>query len=84
MGADGWLDMIGTLGFPVAICLILLCYIIRLDNLHKEEVDGLTITYQKQVQELVEKHHNECQQLSNALNNNTIVMKQILEHMRKG
>lgn len=84
MGADGLFNMIATLGFPIVLCLILLWYIIRLDNLHKDEVDELTRTYQAQVQELIDKHHSECQQLSNALNNNTTVMKQILEHMRKG
>lgn len=77
------LDTIGTVGFPIAVCLILMWYIFKTTESHKAEVKNLTTTYEKQVQELIDKHQQECTELSNALNNNTIVMKQILERMRK-
>ena len=33
--------IITTLGFPIAVCLILFYYIYQQQKLHKEEVDGL-------------------------------------------
>lgn len=84
MGAESLFTLVGTLGFPVAICLILIAYIAKRDAMHKEEVDNLSAAYQAQVKEMVDNHHKECTDFANALNNNTVVMKQILEHMRKG
>lgn len=77
------LNLIGTLGFPVAVCVILLWYVFRLMDAHKVEVKELTKMHEKQVQELIDKHQQECKELSTALNNNTIVMTQLLEQMRK-
>ena len=34
-------NIITTLGFPVAVCLILFYYTYQQQKLHKEEVDGL-------------------------------------------
>lgn len=80
---NGIVNLISTIGFPIAICLILMWYIFKTQEAHKVEVSNLTEVYESQVQTLVEKHQAECTQLSTALNNNTIVMKQILEHIRK-
>lgn len=77
------MQMIATVGFPCAVCLILLWYIFKSGETHKSEVKTLTRTYEENVQQLMEKHEKECRELSEALNNNTVVMSQILEHIRK-
>lgn len=77
------LSVISTVGFPIGVCVLLLWYIFRMLESHKAEVKSLTKTYEAQVQSLIEKHEAECRELSEALNNNTVVMSQILEHIRK-
>ena len=77
------LDMVTTVGFPIVICFLLLWYIFRIIEAHKEEMHEVTTTYKKQVQDLGDKHQQECKDLATALNNNTIVMTQILEQMRR-
>lgn len=78
------LSIISTVGFPIATCLILMWYIFKASETHKSEVKNLTTTYEKQVTELIAKHQQEIKEMTTALNNNTVVMNQILEHMRKG
>lgn len=83
MDITSFFEVFASVGFPVAVCGVLLWLIYDSNKMHKAEVKNLTATYEKQVMELIEKHQAECKQLSDALNNNTIVMTQILEHMRK-
>lgn len=64
--------LIGSVGFPVALCIGLLWYLMKLQQTHKEELV-----------ELQNAHKEESDKLSEAISNNTIVMQQILEHMRK-
>ena len=64
--------LVGSVGFPVALCLGLLWYLLKLQQTHKEELV-----------ELQNAHKEESDKLSEAITNNTIVMQQILEHMRK-
>ena len=64
--------LIGSVGFPVALCIGLLWYLMKLQQTHKEELV-----------ELQNAHKEESDKLSEAITNNTIVMQQILEHMRK-
>lgn len=53
--------LVGSVGFPVALCIGLLYYLFKVQRDHKEETD----------------------QLKDAINNLNVVMKQILEHIRK-
>lgn len=53
--------LVGSVGFPVALCVGLLYYLFKVQKDHKEETD----------------------QLKDAINNLNVVMKQILEHIRK-
>lgn len=77
------LNLIGTVGFPITVCLLLMWYIVNSNKRHTEEVTELSENYKAEVTTMLETHKQECKDLSTALNNNTVVMKQILEHMRK-
>lgn len=52
-------SVISTVGFPITLTLILLCYIYDSNNKHKEEID----------------------KMSEALNNNTIALTKLLDRM---
>ena len=64
--------LIGSVGFPVALCIGVLWYLIKLQQTHKEELG-----------ELQKSHKEETDKMTEAIQNNTVVLQQILEHMRK-
>lgn len=59
---DNILQAISTVGFPIALTLILLWYIYDSSNKHKEEID----------------------KMSEALNNNTLALTKLLDRMERG
>lgn len=58
---DNILQAISTVGFPIALTLILLWYIYDSSNKHKEEID----------------------KMSEALNNNTLALTKLLDRMER-
>lgn len=58
---DNILQAINTVGFPIALTLILLWYIYDSSNKHKEEID----------------------KMSEALNNNTLALTKLLDRMER-
>lgn len=58
---DNVLQAISTVGFPIALTLILLWYIYDSSNKHKEEID----------------------KMSEALNNNTLALTKLLDRMER-
>lgn len=54
-------QLIGSLGFPIAMCLYLLYHMNKVEELHKEEMNNVT----------------------EALNNNTLALTQLSERMLK-
>lgn len=58
---DNILQAISTVGFPIALTLILLWYIYDSCNKHKEEID----------------------KMSEALNNNTLALTKLLDRMER-
>lgn len=69
---DTAMTMITTVGFPIA-CVIFMALFVReqLSN-HKEEM-----------REQAERHKEETDKMTEAINNNNVILSQILEHMRK-
>ena len=57
---DNILQAISTVGFPIALTLILLLYIYDSSNKHKEEID----------------------KMSEALNNNTLALTKLLDRIK--
>lgn len=58
---DNILQAISTVGFPIALTIILLWYIYDSSNKHKEEID----------------------KMSEALNNNTLALTKLLDRMER-
>lgn len=58
---DNILQAISTVGFPIALTIILLWYIYDSSNKHKEEID----------------------KMSEALNNNTLALTRLLDRMER-
>lgn len=58
---DNILQAISTVGFPIALTLILLWYIYDSSNKHKEEID----------------------KMSEALNNNTLALTKLLDRIER-
>lgn len=58
---DNILQAVSTVGFPIALTLILLWYIYDSSNKHKEEID----------------------KMSEALNNNTLALTKLLDRMER-
>lgn len=72
----GIMETIGTfvsnLGFPIAICIVMIWVIYTMNKANKEELANIRTS-----------HKEESDQMRNAIENNTVVMKQILEHYRQ-
>lgn len=65
-------NIISSMGFPIAMC-VLMCYYIKYtqDN------------YRKDINDLNEKHKEESTKLVQAINNNTLVIKELSERLNK-
>ena len=65
-------QLISSIGFPIAMC-VLMCYYIKYtqDN------------YRTDINSLNEKHKEETTNLVQAINNNTIVIKELSERLNK-
>lgn len=63
-------QLISSIGFPIAMC-VLMCYYIKYtqDN------------YRSDINDLNEKHKEESTKLVQAINNNTIVIKELSERL---
>ena len=59
MDANSLTNIVGTLGFPVVMCLMFFKYIKQMTEQHKQEV----------------------KELSEAVNNNTLVMQQLIDKL---
>lgn len=64
--------LIGSLGFPIVMCVILL-------KQNRENSEN----FMKQLQDTESVHKEEIDTLRECVNNNTLVQQQILEHIRK-
>ena len=65
-------QLISSIGFPIAMC-VLMCYYIKYtqDN------------YRTDINNLNEKHKEESTKLVQAINNNTVVIKELSERLNK-
>ena len=62
------LQVVQTVGFPIAVCLICFWYIYRMQTSHEE-----------QITKMQQEHKEETEKLTSALNNNTIVMQKLVD-----
>lgn len=63
-------EAISNLGFPIAACIALAWYVRNRDKAHKEEIEKRD-----------KLHKEEIDKLSNVVENNTLVLNKIYEHI---
>lgn len=62
--------LISTFGFPIVCCLILMYYVFKLNETHKQEIN-----------EIMKEHKDEVNKMTEAINSNTLVMTKLLERL---
>ena len=65
-------SFISTVGFPIAVACVCMYYVKYQNDKHREEVSMLN-----------DKHHEEMKQVTQAINNNTVVVSQLCEILKK-
>jgi len=70
MGINEMVQLVGTLGFPIFMCLALAYYVKYTTDRQREEVSKLN-----------EQHQNEIQNVTYAINNNTIALTKLCEKL---
>lgn len=63
-------EAISNLGFPIAACIALAWYVRNRDKAHKEEIEKRD-----------KLHKEEIDKLANVVENNTLVLNKIYEHI---
>lgn len=67
------IELVGSLGFPIAMCIAFFWQINKKDS-----------TYLEQLQTQDQLHDEQIEKISTALNNNTLVLTQLLERLGGG
>ena len=70
MDATQIVQIVSTLGFPIAMCLLFFWYITKRDEQHSEEIKAIQ-----------EEHREEAVKMTEAINNNTLVVQRLLDKM---
>lgn len=72
-----WLQIVSTLGFPIACCIAMAWYVKYITDQNNTEVSKLN-----------EQHKTEMlaykDEIKDAINNNTIVMQKLCDSLQKG
>lgn len=77
MDANQIVLLISNLGFPIVIAILLFGYLKKREDAHDEERKAETEAH-KQEQE---QHKEEIDKLSEAVNNNTLVMQKLIDKL---
>lgn len=68
MNVDSIATIISSLGFPICCCIVLGWYI-----------KNITENYNKQIDDLRKEHKEETLKLTEAINNNTLVIQRLID-----
>lgn len=64
------LDAVSIVGFPIVMCIIFMFYVKYLTDKNAEQIDKIT-----------DRHHDEMKEITQAVENNTLVLTKLLEKM---
>lgn len=73
MDANQIITVISTVGFPIVMCGAMAWYVKYVTDKHREEVNNLN-----------EQHKKEIEEVTTAINNNTIALTKLCERMERG
>ena len=74
---DTWVQLIGSLGFPIVACICMALYVKHVTDKHTEETSKLN----EQHTTIMLAYKDE---IKDAINNNTLVMQQLCNRLEKG
>lgn len=73
MDPNAVIQVVSTVGFPIAMCLILAWYIKTRDDSHLEQINRMN-----------EQHKEESKAMVEALQNNTLTIQKLVDVLTKG
>lgn len=76
------IDMIATVGFPIVCVLSMAGFVVALLKVYREQIDNITHEHKEEINQIMLTHKEESDKMTEAVNNNTVVLSRILEHVR--
>lgn len=73
MDASAITQIVSTVGFPIAMCLLLAWYVKTLNDNHTQQINKLN-----------QEHKEEVKQMTEAVQNNTITIQKLVDLLQKG
>lgn len=70
MDWNGIMQAITTIGFPIVMCLIVCLYVKYITDKNNEQID-----------KIMQQHKEESKEMTAAIENNTIVIRQLLDKL---
>ena len=80
---DTVLQIIGQFGFPIACCVVLFVLLQKEQEHHKEEAEKFTAAINDLKTTFNDSLHEQKEAFTEAVNNNTLVMQQLLDTLRR-
>ena len=77
------LQLIQQYGFPIACCIFLFIMLQNEQKNHREEAEKLNVTIGELKISFNEAIHDQQKTVTEAINNNTLVIQQLLDTLRK-
>lgn len=65
--------IISTVGFPIAMCILMAWFIYQLNEKHTEQIEKINL-----------EHKQEMTEVTKALNNNTVALQRLTDFLLKG
>ena len=73
MDFNSFVQLVSTLGFPVVCCGAVGWYVKYINDNNRNQLD-----------KIMEQHHTEMKEVTQALNNNTIAITKLTDYIEKG
>ena len=76
-----WLEIISKVGILGSFCIALAWYIKLQTTNYREDVKQMREEYASELREIRQEHKEDAKQMTEALNNNTLVMQQLVDRI---
>lgn len=73
---DAWVQLIGSLGFPIVACIVMALYVKEQTKNNREDVKELNAQHSKEMDTFKD-------EIKEALNNNTIALTKLCEKLER-
>lgn len=78
------LTAISTVGFPIVCVIAMAIYVKYMFDKYRAEVSDLNEQHHEEVMNLTEQHRQEMMDYTTALNNNTLALQKLADHLKEG